>query len=111
MNADIALVLLDGNRTEKTPAKRLAEIRHNTEICDVIVDRIIKTISEKLKLAHRDCIYINHLRFIKEANVPKHLVKSVTDKVKLRIKSDFNGCYKPLSRAPKKIEEDYFLLK
>lgn len=104
---------LSGDRGAVKPAAQiLAETRHNTAGRDLYVDGIMKRINEEIKKAPSDCTVINHLRFIKEADVPQSLNKSVTSKVRLLIREYFNECYFPLSRAPKKKElEAYFLLK
>lgn len=111
LNTVVARFILGNNVYTLSAGQKLAEIKYNTKERDLLVDKIIKTIHIRLKQVPDDLRVINHLRFIKEANVPKQLEKSVTEKVKLRIKSDFNDSYKPMSRAPKKTEEGYFLLR
>lgn len=109
LNTDIMLFASGGHVFGKKPAQLLAETRHNIEGRDRYVSEIMKAISEKAKSNKDVNIFINHHRFIRDANVPPELKKSVATQVKLRISSDFNHFYKPLSRAPKKKEEDYFL--
>lgn len=112
LNTDIMRFMSGSNGIEKKPAQILAETRHNVAERDVLVDKIMKGISEKMKLAPNGCKFINHLRFIKEAEVPQSLIKSVAKHVRSKITVYFNGFYEPLSRAPKKkVTEDYFLHK
>lgn len=114
---DICLLRSDVQRffpgckgTEKPAAQILAEARHKTADRELFVDKIMKEIESKRKNAPEGHRVINHLRFIKEANVPETLAKSVSTKVRQIIKSFYNDCYLPLSRAPKKgVTEPYFL--
>lgn len=111
LNSDILQFSSCSHDFIKKPAQILARQRHSTDKCDEIVDKIMKSINEELKKHHKECVVINHIRFIEEAYVPENLYDSILSKVKKRIKTDYNHHYKPLSRAPKKETEDYFLLK
>lgn len=98
--------------TEKTAAQILAETRHKTEERDSYVNKIMKRINEESKKAPIEYKVINHIKFIKDADVPSGLVNSVRNQVLLNIKSNYNDYYKPLSRRPNKhVKEHYFLLK
>lgn len=114
LSSDIQQFLSGDQETTKRPAQILAGKRHNIEKRDEFVDRVMKSIKEKineLKKSGKDYRVINHRRFIEEADVPENLSIAVSSQVKLRIREDYNHYYKPLSRAPRKKTEDYFLLK
>lgn len=84
----------------------------NTSERDQLVTAVMKRIEEERKRASKDCNLINHLRFISEMGIPKNLVSGVTNRVKKRIKEDYNDCYKALNRRPKANKlEPYFLTK
>jgi hypothetical protein len=101
----------DVKETVKIAGQTLAALSYNKEGRDQYVVIIMKAIKEKMKLAPPNCLYINHGRFIEEAEVPDNLRNSVRNQVKSQIAKYWNDTYKPLSRAPKKNKvEDYFLL-
>jgi hypothetical protein len=111
LTSDIEQFLSGGKGTETTAAQILAKKRHNSAKRDEYVSLIMKRINEESKRAAENCKMINHIRFIKESNVPESLAQSVAKQIRLQIKIFYNDFYKPLSRAPKKKEEPYFLIK
>lgn len=113
LNSDLQQFLSGDQETKKRPAQILAEKRHNTLECNEYVDRIMEHIETERNRANKDHMVINHIRFIKEANVPDKLFNSVKIRVAKRIKEKYSyPGYLALSRAPKKgVTEPYFLLK
>lgn len=88
-------------------------IKKRTEERDSYVEKIMveidKVIREEIKsLGNRKMI--NHIRFIREANVPGVQFESVKIEVAKRIKNTYgNVGITSLKRRPKKNEEDYLL--
>lgn len=98
-----------GRLTDNGPSKasKILTARRTADR-DTFVEGIMKRIEEERKHASFGCSVINHIRFIAEASVPEKLRSSVRKEVAFRIKNNFNGCYRSLSRRPKD-GDPYFL--
>jgi hypothetical protein len=99
------------NETELNQASQILTARRTAER-DKYVEEIMSKILSVVKENRNDhTMMINHIRFIREAEVPKNMFDSVKLQVASRIKTDYGSLrYKALSRAPKKkVIEPYLL--
>lgn len=108
-----------GQHDERSPVSVAAAImrKQQTAEADNIVNEKVDEIMNKIHDGVMEIIrdkrsekVINHLRFISEAKVPGELSERVKKAVLARIKKQYsNTGLKPLSRAPKKEVEPFFM--
>lgn len=102
-------------KDERSSASEAAIImkKQQTAESDMIVDAIMEKIKDgvmDIVRNHRAERVINHIRFIREANVPDGWFDRVKTAVASQIKKHYGEAgFRSLSRAPKKKVEPYFL--